>query len=70
VQELLNQVGLEAERAQMFHMSSAMAAQFVEAAAKMTEQIAALGPSPLSRDNSEWTNADIDEEKLDSQTSP
>lgn len=47
VQELLGQVGLEPERMRMFNMSSAMAGQFAAAATEMTQQIAALGPSPL-----------------------
>lgn len=48
---LLEAIGLEADRIRMFNMSSAMGKQFAEAAAEMTEQIAALGPSPLRRTN-------------------
>ena len=33
----------------MFQMSSAQAAQFAEAAQQMTDQIAAIGPSPLRK---------------------
>jgi coenzyme F420-reducing hydrogenase delta subunit len=33
----------------MFQMSSAQAAQFAEAAKQMTEQINAIGPSPLRK---------------------
>lgn len=40
-------IGLEPERARMFNLSSAMAGAFAEAATEMTEQIEALGPSPL-----------------------
>ena len=40
-------IGLEAERVRMFNLSSAMAGAFAEAATEMTEQITALGPSPL-----------------------
>ena len=40
-------IGLEAERVRMFNLSSAMAEAFAEAATEMTEQIIALGPSPL-----------------------
>ena len=47
LQELLVQIGLEAQRVQMYNMSSAMAGQFAAAAREMTEQIAALGPNPL-----------------------
>ena len=44
---LLRQIGLEAERVQMYNISSAMASQFVEAANEMTEQIVELGPNPM-----------------------
>jgi len=44
---LLAQIGLEPDRLEMINVSSAMASQFAEAARKMTEQIVALGPSPL-----------------------
>ena len=47
VQELLEQVGLEPQRIEMFQMSSAMAEAFVNAAKEMTEIISTLGPSPL-----------------------
>jgi F420-non-reducing hydrogenase iron-sulfur subunit len=47
LQELLTQIGLEAERVQMVNMSSAMAGQFVAAAAQMSQTIAELGPNPL-----------------------
>lgn len=50
IQELLVEIGLEGERVRMFNMSSAMAAQFVSAAKEMSEQVAALGASPLRRD--------------------
>jgi coenzyme F420-reducing hydrogenase delta subunit len=38
---------LEEERVAMVYMSSAMGAQFAEAATEMTETLEALGPSPL-----------------------
>jgi F420-non-reducing hydrogenase iron-sulfur subunit len=56
---------MEPERVQMFHMSSAMAAQFVKAASDMTEQIAKLGPSPLSRQLSEWAQTEADEDNVE-----
>ncbi len=46
---LLKQIGVEPERVGMFNLSSAMAGRFVEAATEMTEQIQALGPSPLRK---------------------
>lgn len=48
----LEQIGLEPERVQMYHMSSAMGRQFAEAATEMTERVKALGPSPLKRGGS------------------
>ena len=47
IRELLGQIGLEPERIKMFNMSAAMAAQFVEAAGEMNDQVTELGPSPL-----------------------
>ena len=38
---------MERERITMYNMSSAMGAQFAEAAAEMTERIRRLGPNPL-----------------------
>lgn len=46
---LIAEIGLEADRARMFNLSSAMAGRFAEAATEMNEQIAALGPSPLRK---------------------
>jgi len=46
-QAVLASIGLEAGRIQMFNMSSAMGKRFAEAAQSMTEEIRALGPSPL-----------------------
>ena len=47
IQNLLDQVGLEMERVQMFNMSSAMAGEFVSAVKEMIEKIESLGPNPL-----------------------
>jgi len=47
IQELLPQIGLEPERVRMFHMSAAMANEFVAAATEMVRQVSALGPNPL-----------------------
>jgi coenzyme F420-reducing hydrogenase delta subunit len=46
---LLEQIGLEPDRVRMFNLSSAMAGAFAASAQEMTEQIAALGPSPLRK---------------------
>jgi F420-non-reducing hydrogenase iron-sulfur subunit len=45
---LLQQVGLEPERLRMVNMSSAMAGRFAEVATEISEEIARLGPNPLS----------------------
>ena len=47
LQTLLEQIGLEPERVRMFNMSSAMAAQFVEATKEMADKITDFGPNPL-----------------------
>jgi coenzyme F420-reducing hydrogenase delta subunit len=57
IKEILNEIGLEPERVEMFNMSSAMGHQFAEAATAFTEQITALGPSPLRADLKESTEA-------------
>ena len=47
VQDVLKNIGLEAERVRMFNLSSAMAGQFADATRVMTEKVEALGPNPL-----------------------
>jgi F420-non-reducing hydrogenase iron-sulfur subunit len=47
LKEILDSVGLEPERVEMFNLSSAMGAQFAETAKSMVAQIQDLGPSPL-----------------------
>jgi coenzyme F420-reducing hydrogenase delta subunit len=44
---LLEAIGLEGQRVQMFNVSSAMGKQFADEAAALTEEIRRLGPSPL-----------------------
>ena len=48
IQQLLTEIGLQAERVSMFNMSSAMAGGFTDAASKLYEKITTLGPNPLS----------------------
>jgi coenzyme F420-reducing hydrogenase delta subunit len=48
----LDQIGLGAERVQMYNLSSAMGARFAEIAAEMTERVRKIGPNPLRVDNS------------------
>ena len=47
LKSLIKDIGLEPERVQMYHISSAQAAQFAQAATEMNDQIMSLGPSPL-----------------------
>jgi F420-non-reducing hydrogenase iron-sulfur subunit len=47
IKQLLEQIGLEPERIEMFNMSAAMAGQFVAATTAMHEKILELGPNPL-----------------------
>jgi F420-non-reducing hydrogenase iron-sulfur subunit len=49
VKRLLDDVGLEPERLEMFNLSSAMGGKFVEYATEMAERIRKLGPSRLRR---------------------
>jgi F420-non-reducing hydrogenase iron-sulfur subunit len=56
VRGLLSQIGLEPDRVRMFNMSAAMAAEFVAATKEMTEQIMALGPSPLRLEGTTTTS--------------
>ncbi|MFQ5910158.1 MAG: hydrogenase iron-sulfur subunit [Thermoplasmata archaeon] len=44
---LLEEIGFESERLEMFNLSSAMAGRFAEIIEEMTERIRKLGPSPL-----------------------
>ena len=47
IQQVLEQIGINAERVRMFNMSAAMANEFVSAAQEMTGHIARLGKNPL-----------------------
>lgn len=44
---LLEEIGFESERLEMFNLSSAMAGRFAEIIEEMTDRIRKLGPSPL-----------------------
>jgi coenzyme F420-reducing hydrogenase delta subunit len=45
----MKDIGLEPERLKMVQLSSAMGLKFAEEAQCMTDEIRALGPSPLRR---------------------
>ncbi len=46
---LLEEIGFESERLEMFNLSSAMAGRFAEIIEEMTDRIRKLGPSPLRK---------------------
>jgi coenzyme F420-reducing hydrogenase delta subunit len=46
-QELLTQIGLEAERLKMINVSAAMGVQFAQNAKDFSEEIIQIGPSPI-----------------------
>ena len=47
--QLLEKVGMEPERVEMYNLSSAMAGKFADVIKDMTEKVRKLGPSPLRR---------------------
>jgi len=47
--KLLEAVGIEPERVEMYNLSSAMASKFAEMISDMTEKVRRLGPSPLGK---------------------
>jgi len=67
VQELLEQIGLEPERVQMFNLSSAMAGKFVESIQEMTEKVNALGLNPLRHSKTNDKNS-TDENQQEQQS--
>jgi len=48
-QKILNSVGIEGERAQMFNLSAGDGPLFAEIATEMTEKIKKMGPNPIKR---------------------
>jgi coenzyme F420-reducing hydrogenase delta subunit len=53
VQKILTEIGMQAERIEMFNMSAAMAGQFVEACQAMNAKVTVLGPNPLRHEASQ-----------------
>lgn len=47
--KLLDQIGLNGERLEMFNLSSSMGPRFAEVAQEFEARIAALGPSPIAK---------------------
>ena len=48
VKTLLEEVGMDPQRVEMFNLSSAMGGQFAEIVEEMTEKVKALGPTYIS----------------------
>ncbi|WP_366921912.1 hydrogenase iron-sulfur subunit [Metallumcola ferriviriculae] len=46
--KLLDEIGIDGERLEMFNLSGSMGPRFAEVAQEMTERIRKLGPSPLN----------------------
>jgi len=44
---MMKDIGLEPDRLKMVQLSSAMGSKFAEDAQRMTDEVRALGPSPL-----------------------
>jgi coenzyme F420-reducing hydrogenase delta subunit len=53
VRQLLEEIGLEADRVRMYNLSSGEGPTFAAYAREMTEHIKALGPNPLKK----WAKA-------------
>ena len=49
VKKLLDEIGFDSNRLEMYNLSAAMGPRFAEIANEMTERIKKLGPSPLNR---------------------
>ncbi|MBU2431534.1 MAG: hydrogenase iron-sulfur subunit [Proteobacteria bacterium] len=49
VKRILTELGIEPDRVQMYHLSSAQGARFAEIAAEMVETVKKLGPTPVKK---------------------
>ena len=49
LKQLLAEVGIEPERAEMYNLSSAQGQRFALIATEMTDKVRALGPSPIKQ---------------------
>jgi F420-non-reducing hydrogenase iron-sulfur subunit len=47
VREILQRIGLGAERVGMYHLSAGMGPRFAEIVQEVTDKVAQLGPSPI-----------------------
>ena len=50
--KILDEIGINGERLEMYNMSAAQGPRFVEVANEMTERIKKLGPNPIKRGGS------------------
>jgi F420-non-reducing hydrogenase iron-sulfur subunit len=56
VKAQLGQLGINPRRVEMYNLSAAMGARFVEIAQEMTDRVRALGPSPITTGSGrEWS---------------
>jgi coenzyme F420-reducing hydrogenase delta subunit len=53
--DLLDSIGVDKDRLEMFNLSSSEGPRFAQIAAEMTERVRELGPSPVSRRKKEAT---------------
>ncbi len=67
VRELMEEIGLESARLEMFNLSSAMGQTFADIVKEMTDRVRDLGPNPLRRKQTEERSQ---EEKLQEGRSP
>lgn len=51
--KLLNEVGFEGERLEMYYIPASMGQKFADVAREMTEKIRKMGPSPVNREVNE-----------------
>ncbi len=49
VKQLLEEIGIEPDRVEMYNLSSAQGQRFAQIATEMTEKIRSLGPSPVKK---------------------
>jgi coenzyme F420-reducing hydrogenase delta subunit len=63
--EILNEVGLDGDRLNMFFMSGSQGHSFAMAAHSMTERIRELGPSPLKVSDHPSAIADVSEADME-----
>jgi len=50
VKKILEEIGIEPERVEMYNLSSAQGQRFAEIASEMVDRIKGLGPSPVKSD--------------------